>query len=124
MAEHDRLNQYLQILSETKGLHDDEITMYYRWNPGAKEIVNEFKFKTDTQRHGVPKGEPDYARDYTQRFDEVADELGLSDAVVAIDLATKDVAPEKLPEWFGAHPKAMEIMTRIREVVDKTPIEL
>lgn len=124
MAEHDRLNQYLQILSETRDLKGDEISIYYQWNPDSKKIVDEFKSKTLAQRHAVPKRESNYARDYTKRFDDVADELGFSDAVFAINKITEEIEPEDLPKWFNDHPKALEIVTQIREIVDKTPIEL
>jgi len=48
MLEQDKLDQYLQILDETKNLKGDEISVYYQWNPGTKSIVDEFKSKLNT----------------------------------------------------------------------------
>lgn len=117
MAEQDKFNQYLQILSETKGFNGDELDVWYKWNQGAKQIVDEFKSKMVAERMGVVNDSTD-AHSYKKRFDEATKKLGFEEAVLAIDAETASIEPEKLPDWYQAHPKASEIMQMIHNEID------
>lgn len=117
MAEQDRLNQYLQILSETKNLRGEEIPMYYHWNPGSKEIVDEFRLKTSTER-AVLDSNIETAHSYKGKFDQAVRKFGFEEAILAIDTETAIIEPEDLPDWYQAHPKASEIMQKIHSEID------